>query len=460
MLALAVALPAGGARADGAFPDSQTVLAPTDRPHEILLATNFGLVRSEDDGQTWTWSCEQDGNSFGIYYQVGATPGDRLYTISTRRVAFSDDNACTWQIAGGLLASMDAVDVFPDPTSPARVMAVAIPRGDAPGSYTLLESSDGGATFGTVLFTAASADRITGVEIARADPKTVYLTISSPAGDGGTSSLLRKLARSRDGGATWTVVDLTPTLGAGTVALLAVDRDDPLRVFLRLGSDGASGERLAIVDGGGASARAALELDKGIMQAFARTSSGTILVAGVVVGLASALYRSRDGGATFQSLPAPPRFRGLAERDEIVFGAADDANDPFAVGYSTDEGNTWQPLMHFAQVQAIDTCLETKCQAACQMQAGIGLWPPAVCAATPSPLPFRDLHATTDAAADPGDAAADAATKTSSGGGCHCGSPGAPTWASATVSGSLLLAALGVRRRRSNTGGQRAPKER
>jgi hypothetical protein len=426
LLACGLALGARSAFADGAFPDSQSVLVPADRPNEILLATNFGLVRSEDDGQTWTWSCEQSGNSYGMYYQLGAPPADRLYTVSLRRVAFSDDVACSWQVAGGLLGAMDVVDAFPDPTSAGRVLAVAVPRGDAPGSYTVVESTDGGATFTSVLYTAASGDSITGIEIARADPRTLYLTLTSPSGDGGTSTFLRKLVRSRDGGATWTVQDLTPALGPGSVALVAVDPANPLRVFLRV-NNGSTGERLAVTDDGGVSARAALMLDGGIMQAFVRASNGTILVAGIV-GLANALYRSRDGAATFERLTATPNFRGLAERGGIFFGAADNVRDPFAVGYSTDEGTTWQPLMHYAQMQAIDGCAKTQCQAQCQTQVGAGLWPAGVCDATPMPEPPRELGTPSTDARDAG-GGADAALKvTTSGGGCHCGTPGRPSW--------------------------------
>src|SRR5262245_66657854 len=107
LLACALALGARRALADGAFPDAQSILAPANRPHQILLATNFGLVRSDDDGQTWTWSCEQSGNSFGMFYQLGSPPADRLYTVSVRRVTFSDDVACTWQVAGGLMTRKD-----------------------------------------------------------------------------------------------------------------------------------------------------------------------------------------------------------------------------------------------------------------------------------------------------------------------------------------------------------------
>src|SRR5438034_182083 len=48
--ALVLALGPRFARADGAFPDSQIILTPADRPREIILVTNFGLIQSEDGG--------------------------------------------------------------------------------------------------------------------------------------------------------------------------------------------------------------------------------------------------------------------------------------------------------------------------------------------------------------------------------------------------------------------------
>src|SRR5437763_16996912 len=60
--AMMATLCAGAARADGAFPDAQGLLLPSDRPNEIMLATTFGVVVSLDGGQTWTYSCEQQGN--------------------------------------------------------------------------------------------------------------------------------------------------------------------------------------------------------------------------------------------------------------------------------------------------------------------------------------------------------------------------------------------------------------
>ena len=73
LAALAIAAPAR-ARADGAFPTPEAVLVPADRPQEIILATNFGLVISEDAGQTWSWSCERDENAFALPLPAGSGP--------------------------------------------------------------------------------------------------------------------------------------------------------------------------------------------------------------------------------------------------------------------------------------------------------------------------------------------------------------------------------------------------
>src|SRR5215467_8372784 len=55
---LAVMCLAGRAHADGAFPDEYSVYLPSNAPHRIILGTNFGLVVSEDDGQSWRYVCE------------------------------------------------------------------------------------------------------------------------------------------------------------------------------------------------------------------------------------------------------------------------------------------------------------------------------------------------------------------------------------------------------------------
>ena len=357
-------LSAGEVRADGAFPDAQTILTPAALPHEIVLATNFGPVTSVDDGQTWAWTCEQDQNSYATLYQLGAPPRNRLFAVSSLGLVFSDDGSCSWGVAG-VAAGATVLDAFADPTNPDWVMAIVAEAGDAGSIFEVLESSDGGTTLGTVRYTADGGDHLTGVEIARSAPATVYVTISSGA------SFLPKLARTADGGSTWQVRDLSAALGAGTnsIRLIAIDPGNPDKVFLRVG--GTAGERVAVTDDGGVTVTTPLVLPTGIVSAFARLPSGSLVVAGVA-GVDPVAFRSIDGGATFQPLPTPPNLRALSARGGTLYGVADNYNDGFAVGTSLDEGMTWQPLMRYDEIQAIQTCARTVCEADCLARADSG----------------------------------------------------------------------------------------
>ena len=367
--AAAGCLVARTALGNGAFPDSQAVITPADRPHEILLATNFGLITSTDDGGSWTWSCEQDPNGRRNLYQLGASPGRRLFARDSSGLVFTDDRGCRWTAATGALDGAVISDAFPDPNEAARVLAIAAPRGAGGGAYRLLESSDGGATFPIVRYTAAAGDTLSGVEIARADPATVYLIILKGA------DLAPALALSTDRGATWREHDLSGALGTGSVLLIAVDRDDPRRVFLQV--NGPSANVLAVVEDGGTTVSTPLRLESGFMSGFLQTSGGAILVSGLV-GADAVLHRSRDGGRSFASMPAPPTLWGFSERSGTIFGAAR-IGSPFAITTSTDEGTTWQPFMRYEDVGAIAGCVQDVCEDSCLTQAAVKLWPAQMC---------------------------------------------------------------------------------
>jgi hypothetical protein len=372
LLAVTV-LAAQTARADGAFPDGQTILLPADRPHEILLATNFGVLASEDAGQSWIWSCEQPVNSYGRLYQMGPAPPHRLYAVAGGKLVFSDDGACGWQVAGGALGTKLCEDAFVDPTDGTRVLAAGLTAGAAGAVYTVLESTDGGATFDRTLYTGAPGDLVTGLEIAASDPMTIDLALSK-----GPGAAAPMLARSSDGGATWQLADLTTALGGGQVRIVAIDPVDSDRVWLR--ALGAGGDALALATGGGATVAVPLSFDGGALTAFTRSGSGTLLVAGTVAG-APALFRSTDAGATFAALAAPPHILALAERAGTVYAATDTTFEPFAEAISTDEGATWQPGLAFTNVAAIAPCLKGSCQTDCAARVQQKQWPAAVCVA-------------------------------------------------------------------------------
>src|SRR6185503_16419195 len=104
---------------NGAFPASDALLLPADRPNEILLATNFGIIESTDGGASWQWTCERPETAMGVLYGIGPPPADRLFCLSDVGLAVSNDGACTWQKAAGALDDLLATDYFPDPGEPA-----------------------------------------------------------------------------------------------------------------------------------------------------------------------------------------------------------------------------------------------------------------------------------------------------------------------------------------------------
>jgi len=261
--AIVVAAPAP-AGANGAFPDSQSVLTPADRPREIQLVTNFGLITSADAGATWLWSCETDANAFGMFYQRAPAPQSRLFTVANQQLAFSDDGTCTWEKAAGALSGPGVTDAFVDPTNGSRVLAIGLTA----GSYAVYQSTDGGATFAPPFYTAPAGYAITGVESARSDPQVIYLAMMSPQ----TSP---QLARSADGGAHFELRDLGATLGRGQLRIVAVDPDERDRVLLRF--LGADDQALALTTDGGAVVTRPVVIT-GTFTSFVQLPSGTLLV--------------------------------------------------------------------------------------------------------------------------------------------------------------------------------------
>ena len=229
------------ALADGALPDSQTILVPADRPQEIILVTNFGLVISEDAGGTWQWSCEQPANGFALFYQMGLPPRHRLHAVAGKQGIYSDDGACTWGSAAGQLTGRDVADLWVDRTVADRLWAVTVRCCDQNNQtiYEVFESTNGGVTFDVQRYVGASGSLITGVETARSDPRVVYLTATVPAATVGVLPA-PMVIRSIDGGTTWTTKDLTGQVGLGALRLLGVDVQQPGTIYLLWAGAGKS----------------------------------------------------------------------------------------------------------------------------------------------------------------------------------------------------------------------------
>jgi MYXO-CTERM domain-containing protein len=380
-IALATAVPKQ-AVADGAFPDSMQIFVPADAPHRIILATNFGLITSDDDGATWEWSCEPRNDDNTILYQKAASPSPRIFAVLIAHpMVYTDDLACTWTASGGSLSTLVARDAFADPTSADRVLAAAVAPTATLQPSSVYRSTDGGLTFGPALISGPTGGDILGIESAVSDPATMYVAMY-----GSANNLIDPiLARSSDSGVTWSSMDLGGTLGAATIRIIAVDPTDPLHLFLRVGIS-SGGEKLGISTDGGRTFTEPVSVDKQLT-AFALLSGGTILVAGLDTAGNPVGFRSSDRGATFVPWLNPPHVRALAERNGKLYAAAENFLDLFAAGVSTDEGATWTPILTYDQVKRIKPCVQTVCQDVCDNLAGLTLWPQTVCGDVPVTMP-------------------------------------------------------------------------
>jgi hypothetical protein len=423
-----VSVLASSARADGAFPASSQILLPADRPQQIILGTNFGLIISDDAGATWTWTCEQPQIIQGFAYMLGPSPNDRLFGPSLAGFAYSDDVSCTWTLGGATSAVVVFKDAFPDPTDPHRVLAIVTVQGDGgTTSDQVLVSVDSGVTFAQSIFTAPDGGLLLGVESARSDPMTVYAAYYTTTTT--TPDLHPRLVRSGDGGQTWTTIDLEPMLGSTKVRIIAVDPADARTIYLRVVD--ATAERLAVSRDGGGTFAVLASVEGGTLTAFARLATGTVLLGGVIAADAVG-YRSTDGGGSFQPWTGVPHLQALAERDGKLYGAAKNYTEGWAIGVSTDEGAHFQPLASYDQVKSIRACAKAACMDSCDFQAGLKIWDPSVCGET-------------------GTGGAGGSPPGKSGCGCRLGG-GSGAAGSLLALGGALLAARGRRHRRRGPG--------
>jgi hypothetical protein len=413
---------AARAQANGALPATIQVLLPPAAPSTIIVATNFGLVTSIDGGGHWQWICEHGLGDQGAQYQLAGpastATNHRLFALATAGLVFSDDLGCGW--SQGLAA--DAAlpfDHFPDPSDGRRALVLGIVR-SAVSTHALFDVTvDGTGANVRTLYTSGD-EALTTVEIARARPKTVYMTLATRGG-----GLPARLGRSEDGGATWTM--LTPAPPVSNLGIVAVDPGDASTLLFRVEDD--QGDKLALSNDAGKTLRIVLAPPQRIMSSFVWLPSGHVLV-GWEDAEGGHLDRGVAPGGPFTALATPFHPRALAERDGKIYAATDIASDAYALAVSSDEGDSWTRVMAFADVETRAACaspssnLAATCAASCDRLAALNTLPGEVCTRDQPPGTDADAGASADAAQI--DVAAPTPAAPSSGG-CSCTSAGPPT---------------------------------
>jgi hypothetical protein len=471
--------------ADGAFPNSMGIFAPADKPKELVLATNFGLLISDDyggdGGTTWRLTCELAvGPPNVTFYQMGAPPADVTYAVTPCGLSISSDFYCSASSAmparsspplcgaNGSSTNWTVYDVFADPSDPNHVLDTAQSQTDGgPWTMQVFDSHDQGKTF-TPIYTAPSNTFIKGIEVAATDSARIYITIYTPSDD--SSPPAPSILLSTNGGTSLQTYALSSVIGNYRVSLARVDPEDPTRVYLRvLDTNGDTscqgqpcGDQLVIglfPLGGQPTFTSVLALgasttgDAIPMAMFYRRTDGALIVSDIFGQVYIAPHGAtqtpspgefarwswppgQDAGPT---LTGAPHLQALAERGGELFAVGNDVLDGWALAVSTNwataptnDAVTWTPLVR------LNVNARTSCQYVYDTCAGVQI---------------VDAGSTTDS----GSPSTDGGTPIDAGpvaSGCPCGSTGGTSDATLLLFVTALVAQLRLGARGSTRHGR------
>jgi hypothetical protein len=379
------------ALADGAFPDEIQVFVPTDQPSDIIVAANFGLIESTNNGQSWLYVCEAQAGASGnvSLYQMG--PTDTLLADSFSGLFRSSDLACSWTQSGGALAGNAYVwDAAFDPNAPGYVLALSnVP--DAGGASAIYPSTDDGVTFGPPLYTTPA--NMTGIELSVSSPGLVYVTGNEPATDGGVTYYGNAFVLvGYDGGASWGTPIDHPELNAELagdagpdagppdpplIALAQVDPVDPQTAYFTLTLPNSNAYFLAVTHDGGKTLQILFQAPEP-MSAFLRSSEGILYVGTRDLTGQGGLFEAPLDGGPFQvvhqacadgGIPDSGScdlwVRALSERNGELYACGYNwAPNDMALGDSSDHGVHFTSLMQFVDISALG-CPGTSIEATC-----------------------------------------------------------------------------------------------
>jgi photosystem II stability/assembly factor-like uncharacterized protein len=339
---------AAPAKANGAFPEvSQLVADPSDRTH-LILRSNFGLLTTNDTGQNWDLICEA-----GIGYQNIEPPvallddGTTIAALASG-IAQADARSCNFTLASGANAYIADVSRIPGSNG----HAVAVSSDLTAYVAQVWQSSDSGATW-TALGTPLTNLNAATLDVAADDANIVYVSGSSQ--DDAPNGVL---ARSADGGQTWTTYTVPGTNKVSAPYIGAVSPSDHQTVYVRL--SGTPGQ-LYVTHDGGAHFELALSFN-GPFDGFALSPDERFTLAS---GRSDGVWRADTSTLAFEHLSCA-KIRSLSWSESGLFASADEFEAGFLVGQSSNQGLTFDPLLHLSCLRGpLDCAASTSVGSVC-----------------------------------------------------------------------------------------------
>lgn len=421
------------ARAHGRFPQTAQIAFHPSDPSVIVVRATFGLLLSDDGGETWRWTC---------FTAFGGSPNDdpivvvmddgAITAASFSGLALGTDGACAWSEPSSELADRIVIDQTADPGNPRGAIVVTSDGGDTLNS--VYRTIDAGRTWAP---TGPPIDSILfeTIRVAPSNPQRIYMTGSFPPA--GTEPRRTLVYRSNDGGATWQSFPYALRAGDANIYLYGVDPTAPDRVLMRVKGD-AGVDRVVRSDDGGETFVDVMTLPSAT--GFAWGDDGTVWLSGADGG---GLFRSTDRGVSFTQVRDGLSLSCLAARGSELWACGNNFTDGFAIGRSTDGGATFEPMLVLADIAGPVECAAGSPLPACAMEYSDLVRDLALGGGGgDGGVPADGGTGDADGSIDPPGAASD--------GGCRCSAPGASRSEPLGIAAFLLvsIAALGRLRRR------------
>lgn len=438
------------ARANGRFPAAGQLVVDPSVPYHIVVRTTYGLLTTRDAGTNWDWICETGAGysaTTPIDPAMGVTADGTVLAAFAGGLSVAPGDTCHWTFAEGGLKDQNVVDVSIERADPTHAVAiVSNALGGGAFQTQLYSSSDNAVTWAQAGIDLPADFEAETLDVAPlSSPPSVVPVTARVYVSGLKGGATGVLVRTDDGGASWETFEITwleqdGTTGTSDVEhvpfIAGVDPVNPDVVYVRL--SGTPG-RLLVTQDGGTSWTLAFK-GKGSLKGFALSPDGSQLLVG---GDADGTWRGPTSTFVFEPV-STVRPQCLTWVDAGVYACALEYNDGFTVGYSSDDGATWQALNTLSCVRGPLSCPEgTSVQSTCEdaWAATAELIDQPSCdtgETTPTPTP----QASPTTAPPSGDQGSD----DDSGTGCACSSSSLPTSGSGV--GLLLLGVLKAMSRR------------